>query len=485
MDYITEYNVFMYNQNKAMAQTKFEFYISECMVLAEGQDVVNRIRSLHEAEDKTIGGFFKKIWEFIKRIWAKFIDKMTRLISGNKKWLDKNRAIILNNPFKFESITIYNYPVGVDRIVKGKLPAFDFDKLDQGGHLADDKITYEYVADQIGYKGYKYNDDDDSSFSTDMKEYFWGGAEQVEIPKSKVNLTDMFNYCYEYEKMKDIIVKDKDALEKAIESMNKIVTNKAIKSTADSDTKTTGDKTDDPKPVIDPKSTDNNAASDTSTSGGNEPKQGESGDSNQGATESAIFSNVYGAIITEADKAAVNGDPDHDIGKDDTVRKASSSTGVYGNKTATAKANVSNVDKDDTAGERNTNRANAASGAEAAEMQKKCTRYNNAASGVLSAKLSAAEQCYKDYLRIMIAHVDSYTGRKQTNSKVADAATDYSGKLSQEDETKVNNFLQNNAEVKNAANDAAIKDLASKQFGNNDALINRAVELWKAQRTNK
>lgn len=458
MDYITEYNVFMYNQNKAMAQTKFEFYISECMVLAEGQDVVNRIRSLHEAEDKTIGGFFKKIWEFIKRIWAKFIDKMTRLISGNKRWLDKNRAIILNNPFKYESITIYNYPVGVDRIVKGKLPAFDFDKLDAAGNLKDDATTYQFVASEVGYKEYKYNEDDDSSFSTDMKEYFWGGAEQVEIPKSKVNLTDMFNYCYEYEKMKDIIVKDKEALEKAIESMNKIVTNKAIKTAAEP-----VDKTDEKEP--------------TTTMGDKK--------------ESAVFSNVYGYSITEADKAAVNGDPDHDVNKDDVVRKASSSSGVYGSKDATAKANVSNVDKDDTASERNTATANAATGEQAAEMQKKCTRYNNAASGVLSAKLSAAEQCYKDYLRIMIAHVDSYTGRKQTNSKAADAATNYSG--NKNDQPENNTGLTEDQEKRaqqlatkySTMNAKAIRDvLTGKKFQGKNALdpaiVDRVVAIVNA-----
>lgn len=488
MDYINEYNIFMYNQSRAMQQHSLESYISECMILAEGTNIVPRIRALHEADnEKTIGGFFKKIWEFIKRIWAKFIDKMTRLMAGNKRWLDKNRAIILNNAFKYDSITIYNYPEGVKRIVNGAVPAFNYenlkDKLDTDAH------AYEFVADQIGNKGYKYNEDDDSSFAQDMKEYFWGGSEQIEIPKAKVNLTDMFNYCYEYDKMKQAIQKDKDNLEKAIESMNKIVTNKAVKSAVDNNqnTNTNDKKEDEPKAYTEPPK-DNTAG----TTGGTGNQT--AGTTTQTAQQSSYtFSNVYGTYISEADRAAVNGEPDNDANKDTVARKASTSTGIYGPKDATAKSNVSNVtgatDDDAT---NNTNVANAASGEEAVEIQKRCTRYNNAASGVLSAKLSAAEQCYKDYMRILIAHVDSYTGRKQTNDKAANSATNYAGDsgenqgaegqksaLSQKDENAAKAIA--NGPFKKMSVKAAREELAGKKYKKlSDAVKARIIELVTA-----
>lgn len=440
MDYINEYNVFMYNQSRAMQQHSLESYISECMILAEGTNIVPRIRALHEADnEKTIGGFFKKIWEFIKRIWAKFIDKMTRLMAGNKRWLDKNRAIILNNAFKYDSITIYNYPEGVKRMVNGAVPAFNYADIEK--ELDTDAKAYEFVAKKIRYNGYKYNEDDDNSFSQDMKEWFFGGAEQIEIPKAKVNLTDMFNYCYEYDKMKEAIQKDKTNLERTIENMNRIVVSKAAKTTADNDKTdkaddgtatanggTTNNDTDNPKPDpngTSPAAQQAAAAAGTTTDANNGNAQPTNGQAAQNA--SFVFSNVYNTYISEADKAEVNGDPDNDANKDTVVRKRSAGTGRYGSKDATAKANMSNVSgKSDSDDENNKNIANAASGEEAVEIQKRCTRYNNAASGVLAAKLSAAEQCYKDYMRIMIAHVDSYTGRRQTNDKMATAATDFS-----------------------------------------------------------
>lgn len=471
MDYVTEFNLFTFNQANSMRQTRFEYYVEECIALAEGTNVVNKLNAIHEEEKKTIGGFFSKIWQFIKRIWDKFIDKMTRFISGNKKWLDKNRAIILNNEFKFESISIYNYPVGVKRMTQAAVPAFDYDKIKN--NLTDDKTCYEFVAHEIGYAEYKYNKDDDSNFSTDMKEWFWGGAEQIEIPRAKVNLTDMFNYCYEYDKMKTAIEKDKTTIEKSIESMNKIVTNKVVNSPVDNSTSDTSSEANTSE------KTDNNTNTEEQPPVSATTPLGDN--KNKSSNESYVFSNVYGTYITEVDKAAVNGDPDNDRNKDSTVRKASTKTGVYGDKQATAKSNMSNVTKsDDNVDDRNKATANNADIAQSEEIQKACTRYNNAVTGVLSAKLSAAEQCYKDYMRILIAHVDSYIGRKQANDKLAVAASDYrsNDKPTNEaynslDDVSKNycNWLENNG----------TKDYDWKDLGTNSAKINKLKDLAKSQ----
>lgn len=398
MDYLTEHSVFWYNQNRINQQIDFEEYVNECVILAEAKDVISRLRIFNEEEKTGIGekikNGFKKFIEFIKRIWAKWIDKMTRFVSGNKKWLDKNRAIILNNPFKFESITIYNYEEGIKKMVNSKVPEFNYDQIKDS--LGSDADAANFVAHAAGNTTFKYVDED-TNLGSEMQDYYRGGDEQIEIPKAKINLSDMYNYCYTYDKMKDKIQKDKTTLENAINKITKITTDRAIKK----ETNTSAQTSDNTPPVTT----------------GNE----------QNVSSSYVFSAVYNTYVAEADGPTVTGKPDHEVNKDDTVKAPSVKTGVVGDKEATAAKNVQNVagnpDDRDKIQAQNTDTANTTD--DAADMQQRCIRYQNYTSAVLSAKLTVSEQCYKHYLKILIAHVDSYTGRKQANNRAASVASDY------------------------------------------------------------
>lgn len=400
MDYIMETELFWYNENKRRQQTSMESYLRECMILAESSNVIGKLRAINEEEKKSgwerIKEGFKKFGEFIKRIFAKFIDRLTRFFQNNKAWLDKHRAVILNNPFKFEGVTMYNYADGVKRMVGAAVPNFEYDAIQS--NLTSDQTAYEWMAKSIGYQDYKYADSDDSSFNKDIQNWFRGGEDQIFIEAKKLNMSDIFNYCYEYNKMEEQVKKDQGIVDKATESAKTLIDKRISNMTADKAAASAETSEKEPKPDL------------------------------TGTGESAVaFSNVYGTYITEDIKVA---DPVEDK-KDDTTtpNKASSATGKVGEKDATAASNMKNrQDSDKTAEEikdANTKSVTDADNSVIEEMGKKCTRYQAAASGVLSAKVTVIEQCYKDYMKLLVAHVESYIGKKQNNNKVTQAATDY------------------------------------------------------------
>ena len=440
MDYINEFESFMYLQNKANQQISMESYIQECIILAENTNVVGRLRAFNEADsawDKIKNGF-KKFWEFIKRIFARWVEKVTRLFQNNKDWLDKHRAIILNNKFKFESVNMYNYSEGIKRMTNSTVPMLDFDQLskDDPKFSTREGIFNWVLKENAKNTNFKYVDKDTNA-TTEMKNFFRGGEDKIDVLAKDLNMTDLFNYCYTYDKMQDKIKKDYDVINNAVQKVTTALSNKAASATVDS-----------------------SAAAANNASGNN------SGSGEAPKTEGAVFSRVYGAIeeADAANQASTNGKPDHT--NDGPTYKASTSTGYAGDKNQSASSNTVNIKgsgetKDDgtevTQADKNQTNVQSASnttGDDIAKMSERCSWYQEAAGGTLSAKLTICEEAYLSYMKILKAHVDSYIGREQKNNKITQIATTYGKTLSREDAKKAAENVNTNDEQNKAINKA-------------------------------
>lgn len=413
MDYVMEFNNLVYLESKTNQKIELDCYINECMLAlneAEGDS-----KNFIEKAKQALLSFFEKV----KQVFARFLDTLSRFVTGNKKWLDKNKTIILNNPVKLE-VKGYNYPKGVERMVKGAIPAYqNYESIKD--NLISDKAAYEWMAKGIGYNDFVYNDG--TNFSEAIAIFFRGSADQIEFKSTDINMTDIFNYCYEYDKMKENIINDKNTLEK--------ITNEIIKEI--------------------------------------EHKESEL------ATKSE-------STIMEADntdtKSANPANPT--ISTKDTTPSGNQMNpvnpkGVAGDANATAASNTKNVDyggKDanDVKDKNIETVKNTNNSEELKTMVANLNRYKNAATAVFTAKLKAAEYCYKSRMKVLVAHVNSYLGAKQLNNKVADAATDY----------------RNTEAYKGASNDVKQEldgfinnaKSAAKQFGNNVSEVKTKVGDW-------
>ena len=418
MDYITEGQVFEYYQSKINNQISLESYINECVILAEGKNVVSKLQAFNEEEKKTgwerIKEAFRKFGEFFKKIFAKFFDRMSRFIQGNKKWLDKHKALIINNKLRFEDITMYDYFTGIKRMVNSSVPAFMDYENNMKQKLSSDKACYEWMAKEAVHMD-KFVYSESVDFTETVKNWFLGGENTVKFASSKINMSDIFNYCYTYEKMKDNIEKDQRILNRSLEEITKLISEKAAKITADEKEDNTEQQGD--KPIT--------------------------------ASANIAFSSVYSTYITEADGPEF-GDKIEDNKKSDstTTFKANQKSGTVGDESKTAAANSNkNVDYGDSNSSdvENQNKADinkVDSSKVIQEMSEALTRYRTASTSIFTSKLTAAEKCYKDFMKIMIAHVDSYINKTQTNDKASSVATDYS----KNGENKTDSNNQNTSE---------------------------------------
>ena len=416
MDYITESAFFAYECQKSNEQVELESYINECLILAERttESTIDNLASFNEAESK---GLFQKIKEalkkfgdFIKRIFAKFSDKASRLFKGNKAWLDKNRETILSKPFKYETVTMPNYFEGIKRMTQAAVPAFsNFENMKP--NLVDDKTGYEWMAKSINMTKFTWYNGID--FKLAVKNFFQGGEEQVTFTSKSINLTDIYNYCYTYDKMAANIEKDSKTIERAITTIESIIKQK----------------------IDSIESTQTTSSQDNNQSSANQSNNQNNSQSNpQVQTNSAVYSRVYDRFINEVEiGSAQTSDNSNSAKSSNDVQPVISNnkTGVAGDETKTASANMNNIDRngktDDDIKTGNVNDVNNAKDKkELEDMNNVCERYRLLASDVFAAKATIMEKCYKDFLKVLIAHVDYYAGKVTKDNKQTDTASDYS-----------------------------------------------------------
>ena len=102
-------------------------YLSEAKALTLGD--ANLLKGINEGFIDTVKGVIKKVADFIKRMWNKFIERAAELLSSDVKWLEKYKDVILKNPVKSHDITDF-YDYSVTRLLNDyKVPLFNDDQF--------------------------------------------------------------------------------------------------------------------------------------------------------------------------------------------------------------------------------------------------------------------------------------------------------------------------------------------------------------------
>lgn len=222
-------------------QYKLNKYVSECLILSENVSVYSKfhkLKALHEA-DVNIGeksssnmGWFDKVIAFIKKIWGKFVEKITRWMTTNNYYLEKYKDIILKKEPKIGDITFddtpCNFTEAVNRISQDSVIQLanlttinGLEELPLPGENDNEKKTKqkELAIKICKNLGDKYDTGSNDSFGTWCKEYFEGKVPAAGIPQtikpSELNFTMMYNFCHNAGAIRDILNKDKDNVDKA------------------------------------------------------------------------------------------------------------------------------------------------------------------------------------------------------------------------------------------------------------------------------
>lgn len=384
------------NQNNIMN------YIGECVALESGD--LKSINYINESAVDVIKSIISKIIESIKNMFGKFTTKMSQIFTKDETYLKKYKDVILKKPFKDRDITMYNYDTS--KLDDFKVPRFDINKFDQ--LVKADEGEFEELFIQLHSSELPGIKKEGGEIKEKIIEAI-RGTDTVDTNLSSLDSKrrEMYEFCVQYKKIENMINKDMDTV-----ANNRTLLNSALSKVSGefSDTAT--------KIKNDAVAKQNNPVTSTQNNSNNNEKV---------QNNSAVYSNVYGAFITEDIKMGK-------VNKDNTV--SNGSTG----KTANTVVNqgASSIDKDTAATAagtvaktlrvdvNNSDSNNVDQNTEKAkekidEYREGSGRYFSACGNIMAAKLTVCEAIYKDYMKILRTHVSDYGGSANSGDSSNDA----------------------------------------------------------------
>lgn len=378
-------------------QSELEMFIDECLLISEGNNTVSNIDIIHESFIDKIKESIKKFLQAIANMWHKFTESMDTLLKTDRAYLEKYKNIILKkNPIECE-YNMYRYDQGLPILLRSEVPTLNLNNMDE--ELADDEtFLRKHFATFIQGAKTPYNIGDLA-----RAKFRGGNGQEVNIKSTQLNMTDLYNYCYDYKKLQDLISKDikniQDVAGAIMVKIDKMVREGQIKNESVS--------------IFE---------------------------------SSQYLSTVYNTFINEA-TPGTRVKPEGSNNNDNKTQQ---------NKPSQAYNKVQDSDKNQEVNIEKT----------AKELNAKANRYLRICGNFLGAKQSIAEEIYKAYMSIIKAHVRDFVGKKSEvgDNKPADAASNYN-KNSKEDEKKEgnNNSSNQSSASKTMGNVTSfIKDIFSK-----------------------
>lgn len=199
---------------------KLNAFISECLCIAEGGNIYDGIKAINEGISDKAESAWDKVMDFLRRMWGKFVENMTRLFNSNGYYLEKYKDIILKKPLKFtEKITMPNYFNGIKNIVGVKIPQITVQSLERVPLNTEDKTGMDNLRTDFmnAWRNGKPSDNSEGKeFKAWAVDFFKGlGKGEVDFTASQINMTDMYNFCHDTKNITSTLEKDKSAIERA------------------------------------------------------------------------------------------------------------------------------------------------------------------------------------------------------------------------------------------------------------------------------
>jgi hypothetical protein len=523
---------------RAIQDNNMKKFFSACEIVMEGYDSID---ILNEGVGDNLKNGWNKFIQFIKETFAKFNESLSNLFNSEKGWLDQYKDIILKKR-PDENISFDDFPaydIGIQRISRATVPLFNPDS--DAEILKDSESFLKHICPNIGESmNTLFPEGVDKNTSSGLTTYFKGGEPRQGVKITDLNMTDLWNFCYNYKTLASYIEKDNKAITSSVNNANKAITD-AISNLDEKDKATTteqpkGSGTDnkteeenkDENQVDEKTSAEEKSKLETQINNVPDPVDDNTYNSANTQTEeiSTTFNNSK-TKMTDADKKSIitkfknlidkiNKNKymtekkktlsvknvsesvlyaydviNEDIKKtpNSTSSSSAQSTGVYSDKTTSAnKQNIGNTIEDRKANANNAANNNGGDKAKAVdEITNKLNIYQKCAQDVMVAKSSAIQTIFKDYMTVMREHVRSIVGKEDQTANVAQQASTNTADTSRYSQARFDDIKR----VKNAydAADPSNKDDKStkltqyadtvKKIYGTDAWNKRFAELGK------
>lgn len=418
MDYneMLDYGFFLAEQQ--YEDERLRNYIEGCVTLANGRNSIREMAYINETVGETVKGFFTKILNFIKSIWAKFVESLDRLIQNTQDYLTKYKDIILKKKAPDVTYTMYNYPEGLKTLVNAAVPPFNYETMKA---YLDGEHQEKFLKQYSPFKDCLVPNSD-ATYPEQYKATFRNGKgkadEKIEITASDLNMKDIYDYCYNYKSVKDKLQKDINTIDKASVDANNIIAKRQKDKTG--------------QKLVDPEELKKDE----------EKTEGKASDNGQGGTGSVNASaTIYdrtSRFVNELKVTSNDGDGTPSQKVQDTSAQSS-----------TFKANNTNIQQaEDGNKEQSDNALNTVTG-DVDTIVKQINVYFDSAKELLGAKQTVCEEIFKEYMAIIKYHVRYYIGHQDKNKSTETDKSEQRGSnynQQQNQEQNDNNNQQQNQE---------------------------------------
>lgn len=394
MDYTAEAKYREFLEETIREQEDIDRFLAECQIFTEETDINQKLAALNEGLVDNVMDAISKFAQWLKTLWAKFLERLSRIFNSNKGYLNQYRDIILKKAVKEGTINSSNYDVGIKRMAASTIYALTPQDIESFAGMANEDIENTLLQSfSKSAPGIKITTD---NMTEAFKAYFLGGKpREMQISQWASNMTNIFNFCYDYDKMTSNLKRCKDTITKSVNGAMDIISKSANASYANP-----------AKPV--------------------------------GAATQESFGYVteYSVLLEKLEVKR----PTNNAEANPAPSRLPNTRGPMGSQSAAQMAakSVSGVTRNN---DQQMKQAGQALGSTAAatsqtanqlgakiEQIRKCVNfYNKYASAVMTAKLTATERIYKDYMDFIRMHVNDYVGNRAApeGSVSAKAPTNY------------------------------------------------------------
>ena len=380
-----------YIQSKIDSENRLAFALKESKIISESD--YSNIIAIREAK---LGDKIKTKWQkfvaFIKNMFAKFMESMTNILYDEKGYLEKYKDIILKKKPKEDMEYSYtgDYKEGINRITNVEVPLFEYSKYKTELEAEEDGALANKILPSFRYS-------DGETLAEQFKGYFLvldAGTKEGKF--SSLNMTELYNFCYNFNKIKNIVNKDLERIDASTRNIERMIKDNLASS--------------------------NNTTAPTETNVATNNKSSDS--DNKPAEVTKVGEN---SMILEAE--------DKKEGLKITTTDVSKAVGSTKDRDSDAETKAAN------------NAAEGASGKNEEDITNAADKWIRVCQALVAAKLTACQQISKDYMDIIRAHVRSYVGMSK-KSKEGNTST----RKAQEYENKE----AKTADEKNKEADAAL-----------------------------
>ena len=413
MKYSEDARYYQFLVESAVESEKLKGFTTILFAANEGVDVSKLFAIKEDVGDK-IRNIWDKFIAFLNRVWAKFMDYTNRVIQNDKGWLEQYKDIILNKQPNDVDIEMRDYPTGIHNMTSMTIPAFAQVQNEVPVDAADISFKQKLIQE------YKDANQDWSAFCV---AYFQGGPDKKSTNLKQMNMTDLYNYCHDYNKIEDAIKKDKDVVSQTFQNVQNIITK--AKNDAQQQQQQAQQQQQQQAQQQQQQQAQQQQQQQAQQQQQQQAQQQQQQQGNpKPANASYAIDNYMGTYFSEAD------DPQNSsrmtIGKPNA--NAAQNNSVTSGDPTKASNNMRSTQSNPPTADGSPAPAANADGQDLDDLGKKITNYNSAASGVLTAKMTSAHVIYQDYMKILKMHVGQQVG-KDGNEKIANAGSSYQGAL--------------------------------------------------------